>query len=296
MNHISVCVCTYKRPDLLRRLLAELCRQETLEQFSYDVVIVDNDVAETAKLVVGEFQATSNVPIMYCVQPQQNIALARNTALRHARGSFVAFFDDDQFPTRDWLLTLYRACQEYGVAGVLGPVKPHFDVEPPAWVLKGHFCERPTYATGFVIDWRKGRTGNVLLKRDIFNGLDEAFRPEFLTGEDQDFFRRMIETGHTFIWCNEAVAYEITPQVRWDLGFMLRRALLRGQVSIRHPGGKASALRSLVAVPLYSVALPFLLLIGYHWFVKYLVKLFDHTGRLLALAGFHPVREHYVTG
>jgi hypothetical protein len=27
----------------------------------------------------------------------------------------------------------------------------------------------------------------------------------------------------------------------------------------------------------------------------YLVKLFDHAGRLLALAGIHPVREPYVT-
>jgi len=77
---------------------------------------------------------------------------------------------------------------------------------------------------------------------------------------------------------------------------MLRRALLRGQVSIRHPGGKKkAAAQSLLAVPLYCAVLPFLPLFGYHWFIKYLVKVCDHAGRLLALAGFHPVGESYVT-
>src|SRR6185436_3862815 len=108
-------------------------------------------------------------------------------------------------------------------------------------------------------------------------------------GEDQDFFRRMIESGRVFIWCNEAVAYEITPPIRWNLGFMLRRALFRGEVSIRHRGVKASAVaKSVIALPFYCISLPFLLFVGYHLFVKYLIKVFDHTGRILAFVGFDP--------
>src|SRR5487761_446399 len=54
------------------------------------------------------------------------------------------------------------------VDGVLGPVNRYFDETPPKWILKGKFYARATYPTGFVVDWRKGRTGNVLLKRNIF--------------------------------------------------------------------------------------------------------------------------------
>src|SRR6185503_18570005 len=106
-------------------------------------------------------------------------------------------------------------CQRYGVDGTLGPVKPYFEETPPDWVVKGKFYDRPTYPTGLVIDWRKGRTGNTLLKRGLVAGAEAPFRPDFLTGEDQDFFRRMIERGHRFVWCNEAVAYEIVPPLRW---------------------------------------------------------------------------------
>ena len=58
--------------------------------------------------------------------------------------------------------------------------------------------------------------------------MHQPFNPEFRQGEDQDFFRRMIDHGHVFIWCNEAVAYEVVPPIRWKRTFMLKRALLRG--------------------------------------------------------------------
>src|SRR2546425_6708031 len=191
--HISVCICTYKRLRLLQRLLEKLGGQDTNGLFTYSIVVADNDHLQSAKAVVCDFAAASRIPITYCVEPRQNIALARNKAIENAKGDFVAFIDDDEFPTKRWLLTLFEASNEYDVDGVLGPVKPHFDEAPPKWVVKGRFYERPTYPTGFVIDWRKGRTGNVLLKKRIFAAVAQPFRPEFLTGEDQDFFGRMIE-------------------------------------------------------------------------------------------------------
>ncbi len=295
-QHISVCICTYKRPRFLTRLLEELGRQNTEGLFTFDIVVADNDRLESAKHIVNQFVATSPIPAIYCVQPQQNISLTRNKALEHAKGDYIAFIDDDQFPIKDWLLILYKTCKGRNVDGVLGPVKPFFEETPPKWVIKGGFCERATYSTGFIIDWRKGRTGNVLFQKKILEGIGEPFKPEFLTGEDQDFFRRMIEKGHVFIWCNEALAYEITPPIRWNIGFMVRRALLRGKVSIRHRGVKTvSITKSVLALPLYCISLPFLLLFGYHVFIKYLLKVFDHAGRLLAFIGVNPAEEKYVT-
>ena len=175
-------------------------------------------------------------------------------------------------------------------------MRRHFDEEPPKWVVKGKFYERPTYTTGFVIDWRKGRTNNVLLKKRIFAAGAQPFRPEFRTGEDQDFFRRMIEKGHVFIWCNEAVAYEAVPPIRWKRMFMLRRALLQGTDSVVHPTfGALDIAKSVIAIPAYTGALPFALVLGHHRFMILLVKLFDHIGRLLALLGINPIREPYVT-
>jgi succinoglycan biosynthesis protein ExoM len=296
IKHICVCICTYKRESLLRRLLQELGTQITEGRFTYSIVVVDNDVLRSAESAASEVASVTAIPTVYCVEPRQNIALARNKAVENSTGDFIAFIDDDEFPTTNWLLTLYLACEKYGIDGVLGPVKRYFDETPPKWILKSKFYERRTYPTGLVIDWRMGRTGNVLLKKKIFNGEIQPFNPEFRTGEDQEFFDRMIKKGYSFIWCNEAVAYEIVSPIRWKRTFMLRRALLRGAMEPQTPTfGVKDVAKSVIAIPAYTIALPFALLLGQHRFMTLLVSLFDHLGKLLALAGINPVKEQYVT-
>src|SRR5437879_12601236 len=129
-RHISVCICTYKRPRFLKRLLEELGCQDTGGLFTYSIVVADNDHLQSGEAVVRDFAAASSIPIRYCVEPRQNIALARNKAIEHASGDFIAFVDDDEFPTKCWLLTLFNAWSEYDVDGVIGPVKRHFAEEP----------------------------------------------------------------------------------------------------------------------------------------------------------------------
>jgi succinoglycan biosynthesis protein ExoM len=295
-KHITVCICTYKRPHLLKRLLSELRNQDTDGMFTYSIVVADNDALESAQDVVSEFAASSPVSVVYCAEPFQNIPMARNKAVEHASGDFVAFIDDDEFPAKRWLLTLFEACNRFGADGVVGPVRRYFDERPPKWILKGRFYERPTYPTGFVIDWRKGRTNNVLLKRRLLTSDVPPFRAEFRTGEDQDFFRRMIEMSCVFVWCNEADVYEVVPPMRWKRTFILRRALLRGTVSIAHPTfGWRDVAKSLVAAPVYLAALPLACLFGHHRFMILAEKLSEHMGRLLALLGINTVKEPYVT-
>jgi glycosyltransferase involved in cell wall biosynthesis len=295
-KHITVCVCTYRRQELLKSLLEGLREQETGGLFTYSILVVDNDHQESANAVVSEFAAGQRIHADYYVQPEQNIALARNMAIEHATGDFIVFIDDDESPIRRWLLTLFEACINYNVDGVLGPVHPRYAETPPRWVVEGKFYDRRTYPTGFVIDWRKGRTGNTFLKREVFAGMTAPFRPEFRTGEDQDFFRRVIEKGYVFIWCNEAVAYEIVPASRWNRSFLLKRALLRGHASLAHPTfARRDILTSAVAAPAYALALPFALLLGQGKFMNILVRLFDHLGRLLGIIGINPIKDPYVT-
>jgi hypothetical protein len=106
----------------------------------------------------------------------------------------------------------------------------------------------------------------------------------------------MIGRGYKFVWCHEALAYEVVPPLRWELSFMLRRALLQGKISPLHSDfGLQHVAKSAIAVTLYSMALPFLAVVGRHLFVRYLVKIFHHLGKILAVLGFNPIRESYVT-
>jgi len=286
-EHITVCICTFKRPEMLARLLEELQGQKTGGLFTYSIVIVDNDEKESARQTAESVKTKARISIQYYVEPEQNIALARNKAVQFANGDHVAFIDDDEFPLKNWLYSLYNVLKKYEADGVLGPVLPHYEAQPPEWIIKGRLLERECFRSGTILEKPEHtRTGNALLARRIFAQFDKPFDPSYgrTGGEDVDFFRRSIEQGRVFVWCNEACVYETVTTDRLHRIFFIKRALLRGVVNSRRSTLiSCSSMRSIVACLVYTACLPFLLLIGQHMFMRYLIKDCDHLGKLLGI-------------
>lgn len=293
--HIDICVCTYKRPVLLAQLLEKLVQQRTDGHFTLSITIVDNDSGASARETILRAQQTASVPIAYYLEPQRNISLARNRSLDNSRGDLIAMIDDDEFPGGDWLLTLYLALKDSTASGVLGPVRPHFDGKPPDWLVKSKLLERREFATGTPLtDPQHTRTGNALLRRSIFTHGDIRFDPEFgrTGGGDAALFKRLMEIGHLFIWCNEAVVYETVLPERQHKSYYLKRAFTRGMTEAQNaPFLSLSTARSLVAIPVYTMILPFTRIIGQHVCMRYLVKGCDHLSKILTYLGIRPVKE-----
>lgn len=292
-DEITVCICSYRRPKLLERLLAAVAVQQTDGLFRFSCVVIDNDASESARPVIERLHPAFPVPIRYAVEPLRNFALARNRALSLVSGQFVAFIDDDEVPREDWLLQLWRTLHDYGADAVLGPVRPYFEAQPPSWIVRSRICERPAHETGSTLAWSQTRTGNVLLKYAIVTEDGIRFDPAYATGgEDVDFFKRAAHAGRTFVWCEEAPAYELVPEERLRGRYHMKRALLQGRVSLKYETDSPSAVgtiriaaKSSVAAGVYTCALPFLFLAGHHLGMKYLIKNCHHIGRLLAIIG-----------
>ena len=63
--HISVCICTFRRPKMLDNLLGRLDSLQTEGLFTYSVVVVDNDAGASAKSSVEAFAKKSSVAVQY---------------------------------------------------------------------------------------------------------------------------------------------------------------------------------------------------------------------------------------
>src|SRR5262245_3279025 len=96
---ISICLCTFKRPVLLAELLRTLLRQETDGLFTFSIVVVDNDREGSARQTVDQFRLEHPDIIAYFIEPEQNIAAARNRTVAVASGELVCFIDDDEVAT-----------------------------------------------------------------------------------------------------------------------------------------------------------------------------------------------------
>jgi glycosyltransferase involved in cell wall biosynthesis len=296
-DHISVCICTFKRPKLLARLLGELQNQITNNLFTYSAVVVDNDHAQSANDTVTSGKKNAGLVIDYFVEPEQNIALARNKAIENASGNFLAFIDDDEFPESTWLLNLYKTIHKFSADGVLGPVKPHFEAKPPRWVVNGKICELPSYKTGKVLRANQTRTGNVLFAKQIFQDQNNRFDPKFgrTGGEDIDFFKRMTKKGRVFVWCNEAPVYETVPPERWKISFHLKKFLraggLAGENMRKAPlRGIRFFIKFAGGLTLYLLFLPFSFLFGPQVYVSCLKKAVYHFAWIFGYLGFVMVR------
>jgi succinoglycan biosynthesis protein ExoM len=292
-NHISVCVCTYRRNDLLEKLLRKLELQETGGQFDYSIVVVDNDAAGGARDLVEKLQREIKIELAYDIEPDKCIAAARNRSVRMARGNYIAFIDDDEFPPQSWLLTLYRATQLFDAAGALGPVYPFFAETPPPWLIKSRFCERPVHRTGTWLHWEQTRTGNVLMKRSVFDEHNLWFDVKYRTsGSDKEYFREAMALGYRFVAVEEGPVYETVPPARQTSQYYLTRAMVQASNERRFRApylkgiSKISApLRTMAALGVYTSLLLPGLFMGRHTRLLYLEKCAYHGSWLLAMIG-----------
>lgn len=268
-----------------------------------EIIVVDNDPAGSAADLVHAFTFDGGIQLRYVHEPARNISTARNAALREASAEWIAFIDDDEFASPDWLGSLIATAERHDADVAFGPVVPAYDANVPAWVVKGAFFERRRHLTGTVVGWHDARTGNALLRRSLVAPMAAPFSESFgLTGgEDSDFFRRLEQQGKKMVWCDEAILYEHVPAERATPSWMLRRSFRTGQTWTRvtlasSPGGGAGRLASVAALAAARlvVSLPMALLlapISRSKSFRELRTLANRAGKLAALFG-HSYEEY----
>lgn len=291
---IDICLCTYKRPSLLRETLLSLEKQLLADDIVTKIYVVDNDIAASAESVVMEFKERGLIDIHYDIEPEQNIALARNRSIKLGKGQYVAFIDDDEVACDRWLNTLYDCFQKFEADAVFGPVLPIYPANAPNWVKEAGLIDRPHYVTGTQLI--TGGTGNALVKRSLLESRPYPFNPLFgLTGgEDAELFRRASKAGAKLIWCEEAVVQEHVPHNRITLSFVIRRAYRGGQSYARIVIAESNTqekmiwfFKRLFFIVLSGVLLPFSYLIGRKYGINMLRKLFLNLGQFSIITGHY---------
>lgn len=295
---ISVCIATYRRPERLRALLADLVTQRLLP---LEIVVVDNDRGASAREVVEQRRTLgAPFPILYDVQGEKNISLTRNRTVAMASGDWLAFVDDDERAPATWLGQLADAARSHGADGVLGPVLPVLPPAAPAWIRRGSFYSWARMQTGGVVPRQRLRFGNVLLRARLLTQHRAPFDPAYgLTGgEDGDLLARLADDGARLVWCDEAIVTEPVEASRLSLRWLLRRALRGGQDFARHTfagryGRQNFARRAQFATrAIAQLALAGLLTLltwpfGKHRAARWLLKAAANAGKLTALGGWH---------
>lgn len=233
MIDVSICISTFRRPHGLLRLLRSLARLDAASP-RFEIIVADNDVARSGEPSVRQARA-EGLAIEYVVRPERGIAQARNCSVAPARGTFIAFIDDDEEADPRWLAELYGEVMAHGADGGVGPVLPRFEEHVPGWLVTGGFFDRSRSPTGTALDRGGVRTGNAIIRREMLMALRGPFDERFgLTGgEDTDMFMRLLGSGCRIISVDSALVWEHLPRNRTRVRYLLRRRFLIGMNSAR---------------------------------------------------------------
>ena len=221
---ISVCVCTYCRPEGLRKCLESILGQDIASPF--EVVVVDDDPRGSAAACVADMRtafSAREIPLSYVAEPRRNIALARNTAVGAARGELIAFIDDDEQAEPRWLGRLRDALEEFGADVVIGAVVPSFPDDIPAWLRGSGAFHRKCAPTGTRLRASGCRTGNVLARRAVFDKFPFEARLGRIGNSDSLLFRQAERAGWILCSCAEAVVFETQESDRRRWRWHIRR-------------------------------------------------------------------------
>ncbi|NEQ51299.1 MAG: glycosyltransferase family 2 protein [Leptolyngbya sp. SIO3F4] len=135
MIDFTVAIPTYNGAERLPKLLQKLRSQTETQQFSWAIIVVDNNSTDNTKDIVRFAQiswGTDYPSLHYVFEPNQGAAFARLKAMDSAKSEWVGFLDDDVSPADDWVAQAYAFAQEHPRAGAFGgQIHADFEVEPP---------------------------------------------------------------------------------------------------------------------------------------------------------------------
>lgn len=133
----TVLIATFNRAVMLDDTLASLRRLRTRPGLAWECIVIDNNSTDHTGAVVERHAADFPVPLRYMFEARQGRSSALNTGIAAARADVLVFTDDDVHVSEGWLdaacdALISPADTSIGFAG--GPVRPRWEVPPPAWL------------------------------------------------------------------------------------------------------------------------------------------------------------------
>jgi len=291
--HISVCICTFRRPSVCETI-ASIARQKINPQIRFEVIVVDNDVEPTARDYVEQTAAEfAHLDVTYVHAPARNISIARNACMDTAKGTWIAFIDDDEIATEHWLQSHYDKANKEQLDLAFGPVTSLYPDHAPDWIRE---IDLHSISVGDRRPILTGHTSNAFFNRThpAIQSLRFSEDRGRSGGEDTQFFHACFLGGAKIDETRDAVVFEPVHDNRLSLDWLVknkfRSGITYGKVVVYHRGliGNALKLGASVVKVAYLLILSLLTIGSKATSRRHYVRAMFHSG---IIAAFFSVKE-----
>lgn len=110
MVSCSLVITTYNRSHLLKRAIRSAIGQTLTD---IEIIIIDDCSSDDTGVVVESFMQQDSRVIYYKNEQNIGLGMSRNKAINFAKGDFIAFCDDDDWISENYLQSMYDSCIKY---------------------------------------------------------------------------------------------------------------------------------------------------------------------------------------
>lgn len=230
----SLITCAYSMErwnDLLEAIASARALRPAPDEI---IIVIDHNPSLKAR-------AAAEFPDLIVIDNQypQGVSGARNAGIAAARGSVIAFLDDDAIADPSWLATMGAICERPGVLGVMGRIEPLWRGGRPAWFPDEFLWVVGCTYTGLPasVDAVRNLFGCMCFRRDVFSrvgvfnaGVGRTDRHLPLGCEDTELCIRALKTHSTgnFMFEPRAVVWHKIPAKRLTLRYFWLRCYAEG--------------------------------------------------------------------
>jgi glycosyltransferase involved in cell wall biosynthesis len=276
--YASIVIATRNRQHLLAETLEALAAQQWPHD-RIEILVADNGSADATAAVVASAAAKPgglSIRYLYVAQPGKSHAVnraldlvlesisSRSDPAQSACDHVIAFTDDDVRPAPDWIRRVVEAMTDTGADFVAGRVFPLWEVEPPAWMspaLYGVLAIPDSGDARVPIDSASSRIvpigANMAVRASVVAAIGGLctdlgkLEGTLRTGEDHEFFLRMLAAGYRGIYEPRAVVRHWVPRQRLDRSYCRKWLYQNGQDVARLEASYRPPVARLFGVPRY---------------------------------------------
>lgn len=222
---VSVVVPTYKRANLLSKVIEALVAQR-FPAAAYEIIVVIDGQDEVSENIVLGFKK-ENLRF-FTLKQNQGPASARNIGWQNAKGELIAFTDDDCVPNPDWVAALWQDYESKGKAVVAyaGKIIVPIDERPTDYEVNTKHLEDAEFVTANCACAR--------LALQMTGGFDEDFRMAWR--EDSDLHFKLIRRGVPIIHLENAVVIHPVRKAPWGISIKeQKKSMFNALLYKRHP-------------------------------------------------------------
>lgn len=243
LPYVSVLLATRNRRALLAKTLDALAAQDwPLDRC--EIIVADNGSTDGTETLVREAATQPGIfEIRHLCEPRPGKSHAINAALRVARGGILAFTDDDVRPCTGWLSSLAAAFEDREVDFVVGRIVADWDIPPPQWMSPALYgvlaipdCGASRLPIGRgVNEWIMPIGANMAMRSAVAHRLGGLrgdlgkLAGTLRTGEDHEYFLRMLHDGCRGVYEPQALVHHWVPRERLNPSYFRRWVFQNGQ-------------------------------------------------------------------